>query len=153
MDDTIYVRLASPHGIYREQGMDGGEVIDIHLFGFEPETGQVITLEDGTVTTHVWQVPRTTRLMGVLGKEKGRLIEVRDPKERAKIAAAEEALKARVAAQQAATPAVPTVTMTAEELELRLQAVRLATVAALKADGAILPPVETAPAESAKEAK
>jgi hypothetical protein len=100
-EGKIWVRLAHTHGIYKEQGVDGAEVYDIHVTGFDPEDGQIIRSEDGRVLTPIHEVKRTDGVYAAIGEK--RLIEVRTDREYTAIHEAVEASRARRTEQRAAT--------------------------------------------------
>ncbi len=79
---TVFVRLAKPHMIYKEEGVDEkGTPYDIHLTGYDPI--------DGEPTCPVFEVETTPKLRAALnegthagqGPDDRRLIEIRDETE------------------------------------------------------------------------
>jgi len=102
MAGTIAVRLTHSHGIFKEHYLDGNQHLDVHVTGFDPDDGQVIRDEDGTLLTPVHDVPRTPGVSAAIAE--GRLIDVFDEKERARIDKAVATARAR---RQKATMAAP----------------------------------------------
>lgn len=111
MAGTIAVRTTHSHGIYKEHHIDGAEHHDIHVTGFDPEDGQVIRDEDGQILTPVQDVPRTADVSAAIAE--GRLIDVFDERERARIDGAVEGARARRKAAKTAAPSSATATQVA----------------------------------------
>jgi len=110
-EGTINVRLARTHGIYKEHSVDGAEVYDLHITGFDPVDGQPIRAENGEVLTPVYAVPRTDGVLAAI-REK-RLLDVRDEREVGRIVDAIKAARERRKADGGPRPAL--VAVPAEE--------------------------------------
>lgn len=112
---TVKVRLTSAQGILKEEGKDEetGEEYDIHITGYD---------ENGFPVMPIYEVPLTARVSHAIHKEK-RLVDVTGGEKKAQ--ADVERLRVKHLAEQSKTsPAQAFLTLTAAELELRLEAAR-----------------------------
>lgn len=76
-DNTMRVRLAQTHSIYKEEGVGpDNKPYDIHITGFDPVTGQVVYDENNQPVTPAYEVPRTAGVADAVYREH-RLLEVR----------------------------------------------------------------------------